>query len=309
MSATAEPIPLSMKKRGPEGGVEGHNTKRTKTGSAPMEVDNKSPEQLEQEARNKAFLEQKKKTTDTLVELGDSEWLERIYFSDPYSVKKYESRRIDVGVGPPRGNNKRPPRVQCRARGRLDPKYGYALGQWGANVQINVTGEQAVNAAAYNDKFTETAIKKKWHPQHKNLLKDGLPVLKSKMKGAFRTGAEKMEYKKDDKGNKIPDPDEPDKFLMQPHDPPQTFPTAIRVKVPDDMSATRIVDQHGNPIELSEELNGMACIATFELTFIGLTKGDLMTYKRLVALRVNTEDRLSFGSKSGGGSNADDDFF
>jgi len=306
-AATIEPFTMNPKsnKREADTDPDSPASKRSKTD---MQVDegDKTPEQLEKEARNEAFLNQVKKTSPQLHELSDSAWVEKVWIGKRYDVPKYQSRRVDVGTGPPSGGRKTPQRFQLRVRGRMDHKYGFSNGQWGATIQVNVDGEQSQVAATFNKRLTDTAVRDKWHPQHKNLLKQGEAVLRSKVRGVFKLGGEKLEFVRDDNDKKIPNPDEPGKFQMQPHDPPQVWDTGCRGNVPEGIKPDRVVDQDGNPLELSEEVNGMACIAVIQFTYVSFPSGEINLGKELVALRVNTEDRIERKAPAAGGA---DSFF
>lgn len=297
-----KPFTMTTNKREAEGSPDSPATKRAKTD---MEVDEGTSDQ---DLRNKAFLEQVKKVSEQTHELSDPAWPAKVWCGKRYNIPKYQSRRVDIGVGPPKGNNKTPQRFQLRVRGRLDSKYGSSVGQWGTTVQVNVDGVQAQVAAVYNKLFEDQAIDGKWHAQHASLLKQGDAVLRSKVKGVFKLGGEKLQFIKDDNDKKIPDPEEPGKFKMKPHDPPQTWPTGVRAKVPDNIKPEYIVNQDGMPVDLSEGLNGTACVAVIQFTFVSFPSGDIHLGKELVALRVNTEDCYSAGGVVGGGS-GDDSFF
>ena len=255
-----------------------------------------------QVARNKAFLEKVLPTNDHVVE--GTEFDPNTMWWSPRYKSKTGRYRCDVyaKAPPPAKPGKRPwgTKMTLRLRGRLH-------GSWGVETKTDDTGVPKTRVKIEVDKVTyenlrktqqkmirEQSANKWWKKDHASVPQ---VLMDARVQPWCHLVKEKEKPILDDKGEKIPDPEEAGKFLMESHDPKQYWAPLMATTVKfERLKPENVKDQDGNVIPLDETLNGCAAILMLEIDyqyFMGADKTGLCSH--LTGLRVNLEDRIEAG--------------
>lgn len=256
----------------------------------------------EQAARNKAFLEKVLPTNDHVVE-GAEFNPDTMWWGPRYKSKTDRIRCNVYAKAPPPakpGKQAWGTKMTLRLRGRLH-------GQWGVETKENESGVPKTRVKIEIDDVTYQNLRKvqqkmiaeqnanKWWKKDHGKVPQML--IDARVQPWCHEVKEKEKAVLDAEGNKIPDPEDPKKFLMESHDPKQYWAPIMATNVDfKRLKAENVKDQDGNVIPLDETLNGCAAILMLEIDyqyFMGADKTGLCSH--LTGLRVNLEDRIEAG--------------